>query len=108
MFEKIKAWFGKINETHFNVGYILLTIIVGALAVMFGFATAEILFGILIKAVTYSVSAAIFLKALMGPGVDVKKEILTENNVALAVMVAGFLAGLGFTDQSSKGKQGRH
>lgn len=97
MLGKIKEWFGKINETHFNIGYILLTIIVGTLAVMSGFATAEILFGILIKAVTYSVSAAVFLKALMGPGVDVKNEILTENNVALAVMVAGFLCGLGFS-----------
>ena len=91
------GWFNKLNETHFNIGYILLAIIVGVLAVVCGFATAEVLFGILLKSVTYSVSSVIFIKALMGPEVDVKKEILEQNNVALAILVAGFLCGLGFS-----------
>jgi hypothetical protein len=33
----------------------------------------------------------------MGPTVDVKMEILQEKNIALAILVAGFLGGLGFS-----------
>ena len=97
MLSKIKAWFGKINETYFNLGYILLTVIVGVLAVVCGFAAAEVIFGVLIKSVIYTVSSIVFLKALMGPDVDVKQEILEQENIALALLVAGFLCGLGFS-----------
>jgi ABC-type multidrug transport system permease subunit len=91
------TWFDKINETYFNIGYIVIAIIVGVLAVVCGFATAEVLFGILLKSVTYSISAVVFIKSLMGPTVDVKMEILKEKNIALAILVAGFLGGLGFS-----------
>jgi len=91
------TWFDKINETYFNIGYVVIAIIVGVLAVVCGFATAEVLFGILLKSATYSISAVVFIKSLMGPTVDVKMEILQEKNIALAILVAGFLGGLGFS-----------
>jgi ABC-type multidrug transport system permease subunit len=90
-------WFDKLNETYFNLGYILIAIVVGVLAIVFGFATAEVLLGIMLKAVTYTISSVVFMKALMGPEVDVKKEILKNKNTPLAILVAGFLCGLGFS-----------
>lgn len=86
-----------MNETHYNLGYLALVALVGILAVIFGFATAEVLLGILMKSATFIVSAVVFLKAAMGPEVDVKKEILEQNNTALAILMAGIFAGLGFS-----------
>lgn len=92
---KVKEWIGELNETYYNIGYILVTILAGVLAIAFGLATAEVIFGILIKSAIYVISSALFMKALMGPRVDIKKEILTENNIALAILVGSFLVGLG-------------
>lgn len=97
MLSKFTAWLDQINETYYNIGYIALVAIVGVLAIVFGFATAEILFGILLKSVSYTVSAVVFLKAAMGPKVDVRKEILEQGNIALAILIAGFFAGLGYS-----------
>lgn len=97
MLNKIKAFFDKINETYYNVGYLVIVTLVGILSVVCGFGTAEVLLGILLKSVTYTMSSIVFLKALMGPTVDVKKEILEKNNIALAILVAGFFCGCGFS-----------
>lgn len=97
MSQTIKEWFDKMNETYYNIGYIGVVTIVGILAIVCGFAPAEVLLGIMLKSVTFTVSSLVFLKASFGPSVDVKKEILEQENVALAILIAGFFAGLGFS-----------
>jgi hypothetical protein len=105
MFEKIKAlllnniimkWFGNFNEAHYNIGYIALTGIVTLIATQFGFIPFEIVSGVLMKSSVYVASSVVFLKALMGPQIDVVKEVKEEHNLALAILIAGFLIGLGF------------
>lgn len=97
MSKTIKEWFDNLNETYYNIGYIFVVIVVGILAIVCGFAPAEVLLGIMLKSVTFTVSSLVFLKASFGPKVDVKQEILVQENVALAILIAGFFAGLGFS-----------
>ena len=97
MLDKFKIWFSNLNETHFNLGYIALTIIVTVLATQFGFVSAEIVAGILMKSSTFVATTVIFMKSLMGFQFDILKEIKEDQNIALAIVLAGFMAGLGFS-----------
>jgi hypothetical protein len=97
MWDKITTWFSSLNETHFNVGYIVLTILVTVIATQFGFVSAEIVAGILMKSSVFVATTVIFLKSLMGLKFNVMQEITEEHNIALAIVLAGFMAGLGFS-----------
>lgn len=97
MLTKFKSTIKNLNEFHFNIGYIILTIIVTILATQFGFVSAEIVAGILMKSATFVATSIIFLKSLMGSKYDALKEIRDDQNVALAIVLAGFMAGLGFS-----------
>ena len=89
------GFLSNINETHYSIAYIIVTAITIVLATVYGITIAEVIAGILVKSAIYIVSSTVLLKALMGQKVNILKEILEENNIALAIVVAGILLGLG-------------
>ncbi|MDD2230717.1 MAG: hypothetical protein PHY48_15125 [Candidatus Cloacimonetes bacterium] len=97
MLAKITTWFSSLNEQHFNLGYIILTAVIMIINAQFGFISFEIIAGIMIKSSIFVATTVIFLKTLMGVKFDVLKEIKDDQNIALAIVLAGFMAGLGFS-----------
>lgn len=97
MYKSLKVWLSNLNESHFNIGYIILTVLVTVLATQFGFVSAEIVAGIMMKSSTFVATTVIFFKSLMGWKFDVLVEIKDQQNIALAIVLAGFMAGLGFS-----------
>lgn len=95
MLQKIKEKFLEFNETHYNIGYIACTILCVFIATSFGIASFEILASLLIKSALYIFSSVMFIKSLMSGKVDLLKEIKEDQNIAIAVLLAGFMAGLG-------------
>lgn len=96
MFEKIKSFLYSLNEAHFSIIVLAIAIAISYVAGITENGTTEVLGNCIVKASTYLISAT-GLTALYGTlKLNVRDEILTEQNVALGILLAGLYLGLGF------------